>query len=469
MATGTYRPHKIVAAGSSWSDINNIIDSDPSTYTKRTTTGTSVTTLGDFGFNFKPGTVINEVRYCTKYYSSNARGVIKIELIAPNGNYGGGNYIINGKAQTTPVIAVITSSGSFLNSSSFLGMIGCSLVDFFNGLEVEYTIGSNSTSYSSTIRLYDCYIEVDYTPPMWEYKVIPGTNTCYITKYNGSDENVTIPSSIDGYSVVRLGYIYHYNSDTKAVDTSITGSAYYGPFSGNTTLKTVTIPSTVTHIGYRSFGGCTELTKVSWNCAGSCIIGRTCFSGCTKLSDFSVPTNVKEVYGYSFENCSALTRLDFRNKAVTFKTSFDNAEPTSVTFQDTSGNLVIGCYHQTATVFESVFSGKSIYYFDALVSFVSDGSTVKSGYVDIASKPVSPQVQKVGFVLTGWSDGTTVYNGENLPSVASGASGAIDVIYTAVFAPDAVRNIYCGANRVKDVYVGTQKVKAVYIGTTRVY
>ncbi len=315
------------------------------------------------------------------------------------------------------------------------------------------------------------FITVDYTPPpTWEYKVFPGTNNCFLTRYNGMDTDVTVPSTIDGYTVTRLGYGFKVNDfGGSEAASKVTGAAYYGTFSENSKITSVTIPSTVNWIGYQTFRKCTALKTINWNPSQPCIIGRTSINNCTSLTNFTVPDNIKEVYAYVFQNSTALTRLDFKNKNVVFKTAKDNnAVPTNM-FNGTSDSLVLGLYHNVASNIAGAITGKTIYYYDAAVSFISDGTTLKSDYVDIGAKPTAPtEPVKDGYTFSGWSDGTSIYASDSLPAIKNNSSGAIDATYTAVFERNRINNIYSGAVNA-NVYIGASEVSAVYVGSTKIY
>lgn len=73
-------------------------------------------------------------------------------------------------------------------------------------------------------------------------------NTITIIKCTSSDENIIIPSEIDGYTVVGIG--------DKA-------------FNNITSMKTVSLPSTLKMIGDSAFEGCTSLTTIKGG-KGSC-------------------------------------------------------------------------------------------------------------------------------------------------------------------------------------------------------
>lgn len=66
--------------------------------------------------------------------------------------------------------------------------------------------------------------------------------TASITRYRGSEADLTIPSEIDGYKVTQI---------------------FDGAFHDNENLKSVTIPNTVTYIGQGAFAFCTSLADIN--------------------------------------------------------------------------------------------------------------------------------------------------------------------------------------------------------------
>lgn len=73
-----------------------------------------------------------------------------------------------------------------------------------------------------------------------EYVVVEGGVS--VSKYNGSDSNVTIPATVEGYSVVAIG-----------------ASA----FENNTSLVSIDLPDTITVIGAKAFKGCINLANMN--------------------------------------------------------------------------------------------------------------------------------------------------------------------------------------------------------------
>lgn len=106
---------------------------------------------------------------------------------------------------------------------------------------------------SSTDTLPDSS-DTDAPLEAFSYTVSDGTAT--ITKYNGTDQNVVIPSSIDGYAVSAIGDGAFAGTDIKSVIIS-SGVKEIGwfVFENCPKLHSVTVPKSVEAIGYDAFGG----------------------------------------------------------------------------------------------------------------------------------------------------------------------------------------------------------------------
>lgn len=110
--------------------------------------------------------------------------------------------------------------------------------------------------------------------------------TYSITGYNGSDTNITIPTSIDGHTVTSIG-----NNAFK--DKSLTS---------------VTIPNTVKSIGSFAFYNCTSLVNISIpNSVTN--IGDSAFAYCTSLPNITLPTNLSNIGNSTFQDCKAFTEI----------------------------------------------------------------------------------------------------------------------------------------------------------------
>ena len=77
-------------------------------------------------------------------------------------------------------------------------------------------------------------------------------------------------------------------------------------------LINITLPDSVTGIGYNAFSKCTSLEKVVWNAEECTTVGNASypiFNGCTALKTVSFGENVKIIPSYTFYSCSSLTSI----------------------------------------------------------------------------------------------------------------------------------------------------------------
>ena len=117
----------------------------------------------------------------------------------------------------------------------------------------------------------------------YEY-VVQDDGTVRITKYTGSGGDIVIPSTLGVRTVTRIG-----------------GSA----FKSSSTLRSVTIPGSVTSIDSEAFRSCSNLTKVVMN-YGVKTIGEKAFRECNSLASVTIPGSVTSIGAYAFENCVIL-------------------------------------------------------------------------------------------------------------------------------------------------------------------
>ena len=98
----------------------------------------------------------------------------------------------------------------------------------------------------------------------WRYTVNEDGATATITKYTGSETDVTIPREIDGHSVTEIGFeaFYECTSLTNVTIPDSVTTIDEDAFRDCTSLTSVTIPDGVTEIGFEAFYHCTSLETV---------------------------------------------------------------------------------------------------------------------------------------------------------------------------------------------------------------
>ena len=121
----------------------------------------------------------------------------------------------------------------------------------------------------------------------WTYSV--SDNQATITGYSGAGGAVDIPAVVNEISVVNVGGSY---------------PPIFGE--GNSTVTSVTIPDSVTSIGYSAFSYCYNLTSVTIPDSVTSI-GDYAFYSCSSLSSVTIPFGVTSIEESAFSSCTKLT------------------------------------------------------------------------------------------------------------------------------------------------------------------
>lgn len=117
--------------------------------------------------------------------------------------------------------------------------------------------------------------------------VVLDDGTAEIVDYSGKERVVSVPGTLDGRTVARIGE---------------------GAFEYCAGLTRVTLPDSVTGIGDRAFGHCEALTHVGLP-DGLTSIGAYAFLDCEALRSVSLPDSVIRIGSYAFLDCDALTSV----------------------------------------------------------------------------------------------------------------------------------------------------------------
>ena len=128
-----------------------------------------------------------------------------------------------------------------------------------------------------------------------EYDYVVHNDKAGLTKYKGTASNITVPSTIDSYEVIRFGAI----------------------FSNNYSIINVVIPDSVTSIGEDAFSTCTNLTSIT---IGNNVIsiGTNAFYGCIRLTSVTVPDSIISIGKGAFYYCTNLKEFIFINNTSSY-------------------------------------------------------------------------------------------------------------------------------------------------------
>lgn len=161
-----------------------------------------------------------------------------------------------------------------------------------------------------------------------EYEAIAVTNGIRLTNYLGSETEVVIPSVYKGKRVVELVGTFIGNESVKSVTIpdSVTDISW-SVFEDCKSLERVNIPNSVTSIGGGAFRECTSLTSVNIPDSVTSIGGGT-FSGCTGLTSVNIPNSVTSISGFAFTGCTGLAEIAIPASVTTIGDDvFEGCEP----------------------------------------------------------------------------------------------------------------------------------------------
>ena len=136
----------------------------------------------------------------------------------------------------------------------------------------------------------------------YKYSIDEATRTAAVDRQNNTSlQSVTIPSTVyyDGQ-----GY-------------TVTAIADYA-FNNCRQLTTVSLPSTITSIGDYAFGSCSELVSINIP-EGVTTIGCDVFYYCKKLANVTLPSTLTSLGQWAFANCSSLTGITIPNGLKTIE------------------------------------------------------------------------------------------------------------------------------------------------------
>ncbi len=149
---------------------------------------------------------------------------------------------------------------------------------------------------------------------------VSSANSTLLTK-GEDDRYVTILGSLNANDFATLAAATAFENIDMSLATSLETATLYGTnkaaaiptnaFNGNTTLKGITLPTSVYKVDDSAFNGCTALTSVVLpdNGYGMTYIGASAFEGCTSLLSLSNGAMVREIGEKAFYGCEALESI----------------------------------------------------------------------------------------------------------------------------------------------------------------
>lgn len=140
-----------------------------------------------------------------------------------------------------------------------------------------------------------------------KYQII--NNSATVTGYTGSNLNIIIPDTFNGYPVTAIGNNAFRNSKLKSI-TLPNSLVTIGrsSFQDCASLTNIILPESVKTIETESFYYCTSLSTITLP-ENLTSIGDNAFNSCSSLRNLHIPSNLSFIGCYAFENTPWLNEL----------------------------------------------------------------------------------------------------------------------------------------------------------------
>lgn len=174
----------------------------------------------------------------------------------------------------------------------------------------------------------------------FEYSVDNGTAA--ITKYKGAGGTVEIPATLGGSPVTGIG-MHAFAEYTSLKSVSMPESMTWignGAFAGCTGLESVALPAGLKSIGENVFYSCTSLTSVVIPDKVTSI-GSLAFFGCLKLESITVPAGITTLASSFVYGCTNLKKIEFKGTQAQWNALLidPNTLPVGVSIVCTDGTI----------------------------------------------------------------------------------------------------------------------------------
>ena len=169
--------------------------------------------------------------------------------------------------------------------------------------------------------------------------VLNEKNQATIIKYFGTEKDVMVPETINGYAVIKIGdfsfankgitsvtlpdsvkkigaYAFYCCEQLEIIDVPFNLEEINGyAFCGCSSLKAFDVPDGLTYLGAYAFSRCESLEKISLP-DGITKIYNGVFMGCTGLNEIGMPSKVRTIGISSFEGTTSLAAIDLPETLV---------------------------------------------------------------------------------------------------------------------------------------------------------
>ena len=205
----------------------------------------------------------------------------------------------------------IPNSVKTIGASAFEGCIGLKKITIPKSVTV---IGESAFNGCNSLLAFD--VASDNSKFSSSNGVLFDKNMTVLIQYPAGNPSTeyTVPDTVK----VIGAYSFANSSNLTSVNISNCATISDCAFSDCKNLTNITIPNSVTTIGYSAFENCISLTNILIpNSVTS--IGYSAFENCSALTDISIPNSVTVIANATFRNCTSLTNVKIPNSVKTIK------------------------------------------------------------------------------------------------------------------------------------------------------
>ena len=224
-----------------------------------------------------------------------------------------------------------------------------------------------------------------YTDGNYNYTVLSG-GSAEIVKYNGTETQVTIPSTLGGKEVTSIG------NDA---------------FSRNAYIESLTVPEGIGRIGNYAFANCANLRSITISAE---TVGWQAFTNCDSLTDITLNSTVKTIERGAFSDCGALESITIPDSVTQIDPYMASACPSLTSFTIGSGVNYIP---------ENAFSGCTSLAAVTIPDYIAEiRSNAFSGCTALTSVEIPSNVTTLGsYAFSGCTNLSTVTLNEGLVDI----------------------------------------------------
>jgi len=217
---------------------------------------------------------------------------------------------------------------SATDMSNMLDNTNLSSINYGNTLKEWYglsntpsniTLGASNLTYTYSTQTYQTSLTSNNN---WTINDSGLTNTEYGVTY---DNNTLVATSFDSTTLPSSGAI-----NFRPTTISITSSA----FLNQTSITSVSIPSSMTSISSNVFKGCSGIKNVVFFSNSTCsTITDSAFEDCTSLLNIKIPSSVTTINNLSFNNCSSMKYAIMTSSGIPYTYSYTSESDQTTALQ----------------------------------------------------------------------------------------------------------------------------------------